>query len=255
MNLVVNARDAMYRRGGILTLSLSVVDIDQDQLQFHPQGRVGKFVCLDVTDTGLGMTPEVKSRIFEPFFTTKEVGKGTGLGLATVYGIVKQHEGWLDVTTELGKGTTFHVFLPASDVEQPSSAESLVAPATQVRGGNETILVVEDEPVLRDLANLILKECGYRVLQAGSGVEALRVWEREALNIDLLLTDLVMPEGMSGKDLAEKLRLTRRDLKVVCVSGYSMEDMNHGGMVFVQKPYTRYSLAKVIRDTLDGKNT
>jgi signal transduction histidine kinase len=253
MNLVVNARDAMYRDGGNLTLALKTVDIDRDQLALHPQGHVGHFVCLEVADTGHGMTAETQARIFEPFFTTKEVGKGTGLGLATVYGIVKQHEGWLEVTSEIGKGTTFHVFFPASLREPEHLAEAPTAPSTTpMRGGKETILVVEDEPVLRDLAFMILSECGYRVLQAGSGVEALQVWENECANIDLLLTDMVMPEGMSGKDLAAKLRLTRRDLKVVCVSGYSVDDLNEGSMIFLQKPYTRNALAKTVRDCLDN---
>ncbi len=253
MNLVVNARDAMYRDGGNLTLALKTVDIDRDSLALHPQGHVGHFVCLEVADTGHGMSAETQARIFEPFFTTKEVGKGTGLGLATVYGIVKQHEGWLEVTSEIGKGTTFHVFFPASLREPEHLAEVPTAPATTpMRGGKETILVVEDEPVLRELAFMILSECGYRVLQAGSGVEALQVWENECANIDLLLTDMVMPEGMSGKDLAAKLRLTRRDLKVICVSGYSVDDLNEASMIFLQKPYTRSALAKVVRDCLDN---
>ena len=255
MNLAVNARDAMYRNGGTLTLTLEAMELAADQMQFHPEGRPGKFIRLDVADTGSGMTPEIQSRIFEPFFTTKEVGKGTGLGLATVYGIVKQHEGWVEVSSEVGRGTTFSVFFLAAAL--PTETKPAVAAdfaPSQVRGGKETILVVEDEPVLRDLAKLILAEYGYRVLLAGSGMEALQVWEKECANIDLVLTDLVMPEGMSGKVLAEKLKLTRHELKIVCVSGYSMDDIAGTGMVFLQKPYTRYSLAKIIRDTLDGKS-
>ena len=252
MNLAVNARDAMFR-GGTLTLTLRTVELAENQLQLHPQGRAGSYVRLDVTDNGAGMTPETQARIFEPFFTTKEVGKGTGLGLATVYGIVKQHEGWLEVASEIGQGTTFQVFYPASSspVETKSKTAHAAYP-TPTKGGKETILIVEDEPVLLDLAILILREQGYRVLQAKSGVEAVQVWQLESNTIDLLLTDMVMPEGMSGKDLAARLRLQRPELKVICVSGYSVEDLNQKDLVFLQKPYTRTSLAKTVRDTLDA---
>ena len=164
-------------------------------------------------------------RIFEPFFTTKEVGKGTGLGLATVYGIVKQHEGWIEVSSEVGKGSTFNVFFPASSAPVTASApESALAAA--VRGGQETILVVEDEPVLRDMAHLILQDCGYHVLEAGSGAEALRVWERNPDAIDLVLTDMVMPGGVSGRDLAVRLLANHPQLKVIFTSGYNVEEAN-----------------------------
>jgi len=249
MNLAVNARDAMFR-GGTLTLNLQAVTITAAELQLHPQGRCGHFVRLDVCDNGHGMSPETQARIFEPFFTTKEVGKGTGLGLATVYGIVKQHEGWVEVTSELGKGTTFQVYYPTSAA--PGEIKPEVASGTPAAGGKETILIVEDEPLLRDLAQLILREQGYNILQAQSGVEAVRIWERESINIDLLLTDMVMPEGMSGKDLAARLRLQRADLKVICMSGYSVEDIRQGNMVFLQKPYTPNSLVKTVRDCLDS---
>ncbi|HTI98022.1 MAG TPA: ATP-binding protein [Dongiaceae bacterium] len=254
MNLVVNARDAMVH-GGTLTLKLKTETIAPDRVQLHPQSRPGSFVCIEVTDTGSGMSPETQARIFEPFFTTKEVGKGTGLGLATVYGIVKQHEGWIEVNSEVGVGTTFQIFLPASETAIPAARPpetAAPAPATQIRGGKETVLIVEDEAVLRDLANLILQEQGYRTLQAGNGIEALRVWEREQNNIDLLLTDMMMPEGMSGKELAERLQKEKTGLKVVCVSGYSVEDVDHQHITFLQKPYTRFSLAKTVRDCLDG---
>jgi signal transduction histidine kinase len=252
MNLGVNARDAMSK-GGTLTLTLQDMILDRSYADLHPQARAGRFIRLDVTDTGTGMSPEIQARIFEPFFTTKDVGKGTGLGLATVYGIVKQHEGWIEVTSEPGKGTTFQVFFPISQDPADKPEVTLASAAAQVRGGQETILLVEDEPVLRDLAHLILTEHGYRVLQADNGVEALNVWKRERENIDLLLTDFVMPEGMSGKELADQLRAEKPGLKVICVSGYNVEDMSQGGMVLVQKPYTRFTLAKTVRDCLDGK--
>ncbi|MCX6895317.1 MAG: ATP-binding protein, partial [Verrucomicrobia bacterium] len=237
MNLIVNAAHAINQRGEIRLRTLHADD----------------FVCVEVSDNGCGMSPEIQARIFEPFFTTKEVGKGTGLGLATVYGIVKQHEGWVEVTSDIGKGTTFHVFYPAAacliETDPDSPAAALATPA---RGGKETILIVEDEPVLLDLAQLILKEQGYTILTARSGVEAVQVWQREHAHIDLLLTDMVMPEGMSGKDLAARLRQQRRELKVVYVSGYSVDEVDEKDIVFLQKPYTRASLAKTVRDCLDS---
>src|SRR5262249_8915543 len=153
----------------------------------HPQARPGRFVCLRVSDTGCGMDAVTLARIFEPFFTTKEVGKGTGLGLATVYGIVKQHEGWVDVVSEVGKGTLFNVFFPVSHKPE-TAAESAADPTAFIRGGHETILVVEDEPVLREMAELILAEYGYKVLVASTGPEALDAWIKHDGKIDLLLT-------------------------------------------------------------------
>ena len=254
MNLAVNARDAMPE-GGTLTISTDPVEMNDAYVQTHPEARLGAFVCLRVSDTGCGMDAATMARIFEPFFTTKEVGKGTGLGLATVYGIVKQHEGWIEVSSEVGKGSTFNVFFPASSapVKAPPP-ESPVAAA--VRGGQETILVVEDEPVLRDMAHLILQDCGYRVLEAGSGAEALQVWERHPDAIDLVLTDVVMPGGMSGRDLAVKLMASHPRLKIIFTSGYNVEETNtdffrRGGAIFLQKPYTRVDLAKAVRDALD----
>ena len=252
MNLGVNARDAMTR-GGTLTITIDTVALNRAQAEAHPQARTGNFVRLQVSDTGHGMTPETKARIFEPFFTTKEVGKGTGLGLATVYGIVNQHEGWIDVHSQVSKGTTFEIFFPAlAETFADATQSAAPKPAPQLRGGKETVLVVEDEPVLRDLAQLLLKEQGYTVHLASNGHEALQVWAQYRDHIDLLLTDMVMPEGIGGKELAEKLRATRPHLKVICVSGYSVEDIKGANLVFLQKPYTRHSLAKTVRDTLDA---
>lgn len=255
MNLAVNARDAMPK-GGTLTISTTVVELNESFAQTHPQARPGVFVCLQVSDTGCGMDMATMTRIFEPFFTTKEVGKGTGLGLATVYGIIKQHEGWVEVNSEVGKGTTFAVFLPASS--EPGQARvSKVVEAAPVRGGHESILVVEDEQVLRDLAHLILHDCGYRVLVAGSGAEALQVWERHSAGIDLVVTDMVMPGGMSGLELAVKLKASRPQFKMIFTSGYNMEESDtdffrRHGALFLQKPYTRPDLAKVVRECLDN---
>jgi CheY-like chemotaxis protein len=190
MNLSVNARDAMPR-GGHLTITTEAVKITAGRAAVHPESREGDFVCLSVTDDGCGMDQATMDRIFEPFFTTKEVGKGTGLGLATVYGIVKQHEGWIEVASEVGHGTTFSLYFPASEAVAGGEVQQ-AAPTAPVRGGKETILVVEDEAVLRQMARTILEDCGYRVMEAASGIEALKVWERHREAIDLVLTDMVM---------------------------------------------------------------
>jgi signal transduction histidine kinase/CheY-like chemotaxis protein len=254
MNLTVNARDAMPH-GGTVAISTSPVEVDDGYAQSHPEARPGAFVCLRVSDTGCGMDSATMARIFEPFFTTKGVGKGTGLGLATVYGIVKQHEGWIEVASDLGKGSTFNVFLPASS--EPMKALPRESPlAAPVRGGNETILVVEDEPVLRDMSHVILQDCGYQVLEAGSGAEALQVWADNADRIDLMLTDVVMPGGMSGRDLAVKLLASHPSLRIIFTSGYNVEESSpdlvpQGGLAFLQKPYTRTDLAKAVRECLD----
>jgi signal transduction histidine kinase/HAMP domain-containing protein/ActR/RegA family two-component response regulator len=254
MNLAVNARDAMAK-GGTLTISTNPVEVSEAYVQTHPEARLGVFVCLRVSDTGCGMDPGTMARIFEPFFTTKEVGKGTGLGLATVYGIVKQHEGWIEVSSEVARGTTFNVFFPATS-EPVKAPPPDTAHTARVRGGHETILVVEDEPVLRDMAHLILQDCGYQVLEAGAGAEALQVWERHPGGIDLVLTDVVMPGGMSGRELAVRLLAAHPQLKIIFTSGYNVDETNtdffrRGGATFLQKPYTRIVLAKAVRETLD----
>ncbi len=256
MNLAVNARDAMPN-GGTLTISTNPVEMNDAYVQTHPEARLGAFVCLRVSDTGCGMDSTTLARIFEPFFTTKPTGKGTGLGLATVYGIVKQHEGWVEVSSEPGHGTTFNVFFPASS-EPVKAAPPDTSQTAKVRGGHETILVVEDEPVLRDMAHLILQDCGYHVLEAGSGAEALQVWERNPGGIDLMLTDIVMPGGMSGRELAAKLLASHPQLKIIFTSGYNVEETNtdffrRGGAVFLQKPYTRTDLARAVRQRLDKR--
>jgi signal transduction histidine kinase/CheY-like chemotaxis protein/HAMP domain-containing protein len=254
MNLSVNARDAMPK-GGRLTVTTDPVIIGTDYLHTHPEARAGAFVRLRVADTGSGMDAATMARIFEPFFTTKEVGKGTGLGLATVYGIVKQHEGWVEVNSEIGRGTVFSVYFPASD-ETAASATTTGTPAEEVQGGKETILVVEDEEVLRDLAHLILSDCGYTILEASSGVQAMQVWHEHQNSIDLVLTDMVMPEGMSGMELAQQIHAQKPGVRIIFASGYSMDDMDNGFLdkanaAFLQKPYTHISLAKAVRECLD----
>jgi signal transduction histidine kinase len=255
VNLVVNARDAMVG-GGELTLSASTVEIDEAHRQRHPEARPGQFACLSVTDTGCGIPPEHLLRIFEPFFTTKAVGKGTGLGLATVYGIVKQHEGWIEVMSEVGKGTTFKVFLPKSS--KPAGASTDTTFHSAPRWGNEKILLVEDEAALRGLASKLLQKQGYEIVEAGSGVEALEVWEQHEGAFDLLLTDMVMPGGVTGRELAEKLLADKPDLKVIFTSGYSTDMVGKNFVLqeevnFLPKPYPPKALIQIVRVCLDGE--
>jgi CheY-like chemotaxis protein len=255
MNLAVNARDAMSK-GGKLSISSSPIEIGSWYVSTHPDSYEGSFVCLRVADTGCGMDALTLSRIFEPFFTTKEVGKGTGLGLATVYGIVKQHKGWIEVSSESGVGTTFNVFFPATS-EFVTHVPTRPPNEVVVPSGQETILVVEDEPLLRDLANAILTNCGYQVLEASTGAEALNVWDRNKGNIQLLLTDMIMPEGMSGMELAQRLVTVRPNLKIIIASGYSMDELDNDfvrerNALFIQKPYTHITLPQAVRDCLDN---
>jgi len=208
-----------------------------------------------VTDTGCGIPPELLLRIFEPFFTTKEVGKGTGLGLATVYGIAKQHEGWIEVISEVGKGTTFKVFLPKSS--KPVGGPTETTFHSVPRWGDEKILLVEDEAALRGLASKLLQKQGYQIFEAASGVEALAVWEEHAGAFDLLLTDIVMPGGLSGRALSEKLLAEKPDLKVIFSSGYSTDMVGDNFHLeeevnFLAKPYPPKSLIQIVRACLDG---
>jgi PAS domain S-box-containing protein len=252
MNLSVNARDAMPG-GGSLTIGTVPVMVSRAYVERNPEAREGTFVCLSVSDNGTGIEPDKLNKLFEPFFTTKEVGKGTGLGLATVYGIVKQHQGWVEVESELGKGSVFKVYLPAS-VKAVQARNGKAAPQ-QVKGGKETVLLVEDEAGVLTLARGILQSYGYEVLEARSGVEALRLWAQHDSRIDLLLTDIVMP-AMSGLDLAKKLRQEKHDLKVLYSSGYSIEVAGQDfgltdGMAFLKKPYQPAALAMKVRECLD----
>lgn len=248
MNLAVNSRDAMPQ-GGSIIIETSNVLLDEDYRLAHPEVQPGAYVMLAVTDTGTGMTPEVKQRIFEPFFTTKPTGSGTGLGLSTVHGMVRQSGGWIWVYSEPGSGTTFKIYLPVTDDAVPRPHPIV---KTDVRG-NETILVVEDQDDVRALAVTVLEQCGYRVLSAAKGEDAIALAKGFGGTIHLLLTDIVMP-GMNGRELAKQLA-AERALRVLFMSGYTENAIAHRGILdtgidYIQKPFTPDSLAEKVREVL-----
>ena len=254
MNLAVNARDAMPN-GGRLIIETAERHITEDELRASPDAAAGHHVCISVSDTGVGMTEDVKAHLFEPFFTTKQPGKGTGLGLATIFGIVKQHRGWIRVYSEIGQGTTFRIFLPACEQGHGSPSEGHAA--STPRGGTETILLVEDETSVREVTKRMLERHGYRVLEAVSGGEALRIWGEQGDRIQLVFTDLVMPGGIGGRELAEQLRFIQPNLKIVFTSGYSAELAGGAirlqeGVNFIQKPSSLNQVLDTIRRCLDG---
>jgi len=253
VNLAINSRDAMPK-GGKLIVETSMFEVDERYCAAHPGASAGDFVCLTVSDSGTGMPPDIMAKIFEPFFTTKDPGKGTGLGLSTVYGIVKQHDGWLNVYSEIECGTTFRIFFPLCAETPEATVRQLQM--SRVRGGNETILLVEDDPALRGLAKTGLQNFGYRVLEGASGPDALAIWAETESPIDLLLTDLVMPGGMSGKDLAHLLIQRKPHLRVLFTSGYSVDLVQADiplkeGVNFLPKPFSTSSLASIVRNCLD----
>jgi PAS domain S-box-containing protein len=252
LNLCINARDAMPN-GGTLKISTHAKDIAIEEAQRNPEGKSGSFVCLGVEDSGCGMDKATLDRIFEPFFTTKEVGKGTGLGLASAYGIVKQHEGWIQVASKPGEGSRFEILLPAS--QAGACAISDPAPPAALKGGRQVVLVVEDETPLRNLVERILTQSDFLVIAASSGKEALALWERQSSKPDLLLTDLVMPGGVSGQELARRLRREKPDLKILFTSGYSQEQVVQNADMekdchFLPKPYLPSKLAQIVNECL-----
>ena len=257
LNLVVNARDAMPG-GGRIRIATETAALDEESIRGKHEAKPGSFVCLSVTDNGTGIAPENLTRIFDPFFTTKEPGKGTGLGLATVYGIVQQHRGWVEVSSQVGTGTTFKVLLPAL----PRSVSPEAAPQTEEKllKGTETILLVEDDYSVRFITRRMLESAGFRVCEASSSREALEIWDRQEGEIALLLSDIVMPDGISGRELAEKLRAQKPELRVIFMSGYSAEVIGKDtgffrqtNSRFLHKPCTASSLVRTVRESLDGK--
>ena len=254
LNLAVNARDAMPK-GGQIVIETAVVELDELAASQQLQARPGSFVRLSVSDTGCGIPAEILPKIFEPFFTTKEVGKGTGLGLATVFGIVQQHQGWINVYSEVGRGTTFRIYFPR--LEKISGKKSVDSQFTPSTGGSETILLVEDDKSLNALTSKALMRLGYRVLVAFDGPEALNVWKKHRAEIQLVLTDLVMPGGMNGKELGEQLLRENPKLKIIYTSGYSAEVAGKDfpleeGVNFLAKPFQAHKLAQTVRAWLDA---
>jgi len=253
LNLAINARDAMSN-GGNLTVTTEPVDLSAASAGKIPHARAGKFICLEVSDTGSGIAPEIMPRIFEPFFTTKEIGKGTGLGLAMVYGIMRQHDGWITVESEVGRGTTFRAYFPRLEFATLTPFEE--KGITALPGGHEGILLVEDEATVRQVAEAALVSLGYRVFTAASGRAALTAWEIHKQSIELLLTDLIMPEGTGGRELAAVLLAESPQLPVIYMSGYSNEVAGENfsleeGVNYLPKPFDLTSLAKIVRNVLN----
>jgi signal transduction histidine kinase/ActR/RegA family two-component response regulator len=256
MNLALNSRDAMPQ-GGKLTLETANVQLDEKYAGEHQPISAGNYVMLAVSDTGLGMSPEVQARVFEPFFTTKEVGKGTGLGLSMVYGIVKQSGGYIWVYSEPGSGTTFKIYLPR--VDQPAESAGADKRPSSVQRGTETILLVEDDPQLRQLSSSVLAHCGYKVLTASSPEEGLEVCRANHQEIRLLVTDVVMPR-MNGRQLAEQVLKISPQTRVLYISGYTNNAIVHYGVLdpglwFLPKPFTLSALIAKVREVLDASAT
>jgi CheY-like chemotaxis protein len=256
MNLVVNSRDAMPDGGRVLIETANVA-LDESYASGRPEVPPGAYCMLAVSDTGCGMDAHTRLHLFEPFFTTKEAGKGTGLGLATVYGIVKQSGGFIYVYSEVGHGTTSKVYLPQVSENEPAALHRAEQPVV-APGGDETILLVEDDKEVASLARLILQTKGYRVMSAGSGEDALALCAKLPGAIDLVLTDVILP-GMNGRALADRLHATLGpDLKVLFMSGYTEDAIVHHGVLksdiaFLPKPFTPNELARKIRDVLDAE--
>lgn len=254
VNLVVNARDAMPD-GGHLTLETADVTLDEEYCEKHAYMKAGDYVMLSVLDDGVGIEEEALDQIFEPFFTTKERGKGTGLGLATIYGIVKQNEGTIEVQSEIGKGTVFKVYLPRVADEPEDEKESVLREI--VPTGTATILVVEDERLVREVAVRLLRRQGYRVFQASSGPEALAFMERRGGDVDLVLIDVIMPEW-NGRECADRLRERFPEIRVLYTSGYAESTIFSHGVLdpeidFIRKPFNPRSLATKVKEVLERK--
>jgi CheY-like chemotaxis protein len=255
MNLAVNARDAMPQ-GGPLTITTGKIELGKPRAEAGLDVQPGPYTLLEVTDTGSGMTDDVRARIFEPFFTTKGIGAGTGLGLATVYGIVKQSGGHIDVSSQLGRGTTFKLYLPQCEEELRPAMPEEASPPTPVNG-RKTILLVEDEDVVRSLVRTLLQRHGYTVLEAGNGDEALRLAAQHHGQIDLMMTDVVMP-GISGGELARRLASGQPGMRVLYLSGYPDDALGQHGILeadipFLHKPFTQDALTRKVCEVLEQR--
>ncbi|MDP2278757.1 MAG: response regulator, partial [Nitrospirota bacterium] len=253
MNLATNARDAMPECG-TFTIETEVIDIDNEFVKIHGYGKPGAYALITATDTGTGMDEATRERIFEPFFTTKEFGKGTGLGLSIVYGIIKQHDGYINCYSEIGKGTAFKIYLPVfkTEVKEAKPAETVGIPPAR---GTETILLAEDEESVRRLIRDVLKESGYKVIEAVDGEEAVSKFMENKDAIDLLLLDVVMPK-MSGREAYEIIKKVKPDIKLLMTSGYSADFISKKGMLeeglnFLAKPMSPTNLLKKVREALD----
>jgi CheY-like chemotaxis protein len=246
--------------GGKLVISTREIEIHPGDLSHGSEARPGRFVRLSVVDNGTGMDSVVLGRIFEPFFTTKAQGKGTGLGLSTVYGIVKQHDGWIEVESAPGVGSKFHVHVAVTDKQPEQASDTTFFPLkTGQHRQKEKVLVVEDEPELREFITMVLQDQGYGILSAADGLEALQVWQKAPEPIDLLLTDIIMPNGLSGTKLADQMLVRRPDLRVLYISGYSQELMDSPtrlppGVSFLPKPFDVNKLLTAVRRCLDEKS-
>jgi CheY-like chemotaxis protein len=252
LNLATNARDAMPR-GGQFTIETGLAQIDEEFIQRHGYGKKGAYVLISVSDTGEGMDEPTRQRVFEPFFTTKEVGKGTGLGLAMVYGSVKQHNGYINVFSEPGKGTTFKIYLPVLHAAAKSlaSAETPAVP----RRASETVLLAEDDPAVRSMTRSVLEESGYTVIEAADGRDAVEKLEKNRGRLDLLIVDVVMPKK-NGKEVFEEAKRLKPGIKVLFMSGYPAHIIQEKGILeeglsFISKPATPHDLLRKIREVLD----
>jgi CheY-like chemotaxis protein len=251
MNLIVNARDALQEHGRI-TIETGVFELGEEFIRIHAYGEPGSYALLTVSDSGEGMDEATRRRIFEPFFTTKVVGKGTGLGLSMVYGIVKQHKGYITVTSEPGNGAIFSIYLPLVAGVAPEA--EMMTPAVESRGG-ETVLLAEDDPDVRGLTKMVLENFGYRVIEAVDGEEAVRKFKEQSSAIDLLVFDIIMPKK-NGKDAYQEIKQARPDIKVLFTSGYTADVIHKKGildpdMVFIMKPISPTVFLGKVREVLD----
>jgi two-component system cell cycle sensor histidine kinase/response regulator CckA len=252
MNLVTNARDSMPD-GGQLIIETRRVELGSESIAAHGYGIEGAYALISVSDTGMGMMPETKAKIFDPFYTTKEVGKGTGLGLSMVYGTIKNHHGYVNVYSEIGKGTTFRIYLPL--VQRTVQDERRIG-SQPPAGGTETVLVAEDDPTVRTMTGIVLREAGYTVIEARDGEEAVQMFEAHHQSIQLIMLDVIMPKK-NGKIVLDEIQGIRPDIKVLFTSGYTAEIMKGiqklgGGVLFLPKPASSADLLRKVREALNG---